>query len=623
MSGVMSRCQLGLCMLVLALLLAVSSAAPAGVTASLAVSGPYATAVFADHPVAFYPLADSGPGTMTDASGNGHGGSYGGPTGRTSDLSFGVAGPLSSKNTPNVGVASASATVGTVAKAGFLPSGNDARTVEAWFKATSYTAVTASYPLLAWGSSGPGNSYGLVVVQNAVIVDHYGGVESFSTSVDLFDGAWHYVALAYNGRDPGSDTAYVDGRQLHAPQRVSSTVLTTTGPSRLLLGDWIDHIVNSPLAGEEADAAIYATALSASRIAAHYAAAGTPAAKRPGGGGSPPPPPGRPQDGRALCETDLALNGVTTTSPTNAWAVGACSYPNSQGGLYQAAIILHWDGKSWTVQPSPNVTKYSKRYKTRYSQLFGVVATSATNAWAVGANLGGLLIERWNGSTWRVQTSPNRLPSGALLAVAATSPSNAWAVAGEPGANQGLIEHWNGQSWKVQRVGASVLDGVAASSATSAFVVGQEIDHWNGRAWTVEQRAKNPIQDVVRAVTAVSPTTAWATTNSGILRWNGRSWTPQHAPGVARLHCFPNEGFRGIVATSATNAWADLQGPCVPKASSVIEHWDGHAWTVQARLSRSVSAGAIAATSPTNAFTANGFSILHWDGKAWKTQVSY
>ena len=54
-------------------------------------------------------------------------------------------------------------------------------------------------------------------------------------------------------------------------------------------------------------------------------------------------------------------------------------------GYYQTArdfrrtLILHWNGKSWTQVPSPNPGGPSHG-----NLLFGVTATSARNAWAVG-----------------------------------------------------------------------------------------------------------------------------------------------------------------------------------------------------------------------------------------------
>jgi len=65
------------------------------------------------------------------------------------------------------------------------------------------------------------------------------------------------------------------------------------------------------------------------------------------------------------------LNGVAATSATNAWAVGATTSGKT--------LILHWNGTRWTqvTSPSPSSAKYG-------NDLSAVTATSASSAWAVG-----------------------------------------------------------------------------------------------------------------------------------------------------------------------------------------------------------------------------------------------
>jgi hypothetical protein len=109
------------------------------------------------------------------------------------------------------------------------------------------------------------------------------------------------------------------------------------------------------------------------------------------------------------------LTGVATTSSANAWAVGY--YLNHQSGA--STLIARWNGTTWTQVPSPNPGG-----PTAGNYLFGVAATSATNAWAVG---NGNLIARWNGTAWTQVPSPSPVDS-ALSSVAATSPTNIWAV---------------------------------------------------------------------------------------------------------------------------------------------------------------------------------------------------
>jgi hypothetical protein len=161
------------------------------------------------------------------------------------------------------------------------------------------------------------------------------------------------------------------------------------------------------------------------------------------------------------------LSGVAATSARNAWAVGAAGTGKT--------LILHWNGKEWKRVPSPTPGVGG--------QLYGVAATSARSAWAVGDtavnHLGTVksLILGWNSNVWK--QVPSHYPGGGpLFGVAAGSARSAWAVgcggcAGGP--NKVLIERWNGAAWK--RVpspapAGSYLAGVAGGSARSAWAVG-------------------------------------------------------------------------------------------------------------------------------------------------------
>jgi hypothetical protein len=127
------------------------------------------------------------------------------------------------------------------------------------------------------------------------------------------------------------------------------------------------------------------------------------------------------------------LGGVAATSRADAWAV---SDNTNQ--------VLHWDGRAWKVQAIPPRDQPER-----------VAATSSDNAWVVGFHANrhssfSTLVEHWNGKAWKVQPTPN--PGGGfnydfLYGVAATSAKNAWAV-GEYTPGRGgprtLIERWNG-----------------------------------------------------------------------------------------------------------------------------------------------------------------------------------
>jgi len=298
------------------------------------------------------------------------------------------------------------------------------------------------------------------------------------------------------------------------------------------------------------------------------------------------------------------LDGVADTSASNAWAVG--SYTN---GSTDFTLIEHWNGAVWSQVPSP-----SPGAATNQTNLYGVEAISPWDAWAVGYYYNGTsyltLTEHWNGKTWAQVPSPS--PAGAggsfLTGVAATSPINAWAVGyyGTGGASRTLIEHWNGRSWVIVPSpspgppgGQNELNGVAMTSATSAWAVGYDgnlaatadralILHWDGTHWTkvpsVSPAGAAGISQLF-GVAADAAGRAWAvglysTTSAGgtlVERWNGSSW--QHvaspSPGTPA-----GSGLYSVAFTSASRAWATGNYTRAPNIYPTLAgHWNGTRWS--------------------------------------------
>ncbi len=115
--------------------------------------------------------------------------------------------------------------------------------------------------------------------------------------------------------------------------------------------------------------------------------------------------------------------------------------------------IVHWNGTAWTRVPSPNPPS-----QPLGDWLFGVAATSARNAWAVGGTSitdagSKTLVLDWNGTAWKRMPSPGPPAGPNLYGVAATSARNAWAVGGTTSNDNGIfncvILHWNGTTWNL------------------------------------------------------------------------------------------------------------------------------------------------------------------------------
>jgi erythromycin esterase-like protein len=241
--------------------------------------------------------------------------------------------------------------------------------------------------------------------------------------------------------------------------------------------------------------------------------------------------------------------------------------------------------------------------------LYGVAATSACDAWAVGYyskhGADRTLVEHWNGKAWKVQKSPDPSSGGVnvLYGVAAVSASDAWAVGYYfNGRNdQTLVEHWNGRDWKVQQspdpggsINENELSSVVAVSGSDAWAVGFDypngrnaqtlVEHWNGRAWKVQKSPDPSIDNGLEGVAAASARDAWAVGSYSngtagrtlVEHWNGKAWKVQKSPNPGTSASMP--ALDGVAAVSKSDAWAVgyYSKGAVPQ--TFLAHWNGKAW---------------------------------------------
>ena len=117
-------------------------------------------------------------------------------------------------------------------------------------------------------------------------------------------------------------------------------------------------------------------------------------------------------------------------------------------------MTLHWNGTNWKLVPSPNAGPSGDD-----NLLYGAATSPTSPAWAVGEVSDGTasrtLTERRTSTGWTVVASPNPATGptdiDTLLGATATSASNAWAVGAysHGGAGKTLIAAWNGAAWKL------------------------------------------------------------------------------------------------------------------------------------------------------------------------------
>lgn len=301
----------------------------------------------------------------------------------------------------------------------------------------------------------------------------------------------------------------------------------------------------------------------------------------------------------------------------------------------------------WTAMPTPIVV-------TRDNDLRGVGVVPATStAWAVGSTDDGTarrtLAERWNGSAWTIVTTPNSGPTAAnaLIAVSAASASSVWAVGS--GGNAPLAERFDGVSWSIQPVpmpaGAigGVLNGVKALSSSDAWAVGEYIDsgsmhhtlveHWNGSAWSVvvSPDVSGADGSSLSGVSAVSASDVWAvgsSLNSGITstlveHWNGSAWSIVASPSPGSL----TNVLVGVSALAANDVWAVGVSDYGGGFQTLIEHWNGTTWSQVASVSPTSpsSLNSVVAVSGSDAWAVGSSGggdaertlVEHWNGTSW------
>jgi hypothetical protein len=112
------------------------------------------------------------------------------------------------------------------------------------------------------------------------------------------------------------------------------------------------------------------------------------------------------------------------------------------------------------------------------------------------------------------------------------------------------------------------------------------IEHFDGKAWTIVPTA-NPgaERNMFFSVNAINPNDVWAAGGSQdssdgnlhtlIEHWDGHTWSVSASPNPGPNG---NELF-GITAAGPNNVWAvgQQQGTAFP-GKALVEHWDGHSW---------------------------------------------
>ncbi|GGR77212.1 hypothetical protein GCM10010169_21800 [Micromonospora fulviviridis] len=170
---------------------------------------------------------------------------------------------------------------------------------------------------------------------------------------------------------------------------------------------------------------------------------------------------------------------VAADSPSNVWAVGSTA---AAGPEDQVTHVLHYDGTAWREVP------FARRNSKSYALITGLTVVDG-QAWVVGNQLSEVIIEQWDGRSWRSHRSPAECRAGGtsfggmpnfctFTAIKAFRSDDVWAAGN--GAWQGfkgpLLFHWNGSGWRTVQVGIneqeSSFKALAGRSSDELWAVG-------------------------------------------------------------------------------------------------------------------------------------------------------
>lgn len=206
-------------------------------------------------------------------------------------------------------------------------------------------------------------------------------------------------------------------------------------------------------------------------------------------------------DGHAWTPKPIVTPGGAIEPPTLAGvSCGAANDCTAVGVYYDTSqhfLAEHWNGSSWTVEPTVDPVGAD-------GFQIGGVSCRPGFCMAVGYYFEGQNVlpfaETWDGSSWSARPPVNSDPTdGVLLRAVSCSASNACTAVGNIGGQGTVAERWNGSSWTVQpmpSVSGGALFGVSCPAADTCVAVGSIgsdlqtdttlAEHWDGSAWTVD-----------------------------------------------------------------------------------------------------------------------------------------
>ncbi len=305
--------------------------------------------------------------------------------------------------------------------------------------------------------------------------------------------------------------------------------------------------------------------------------------------------------------TQGELAGVWCRSASNCVAVGNAS---GSGAFGATSLAMHWNGRSWSIQPTPNPSfQPSSGIGGQDVALNDVWCGSGKTCIAVGSvsttdyhtiKTYDLTL-RWDGKRWAIQT---KMSGPGWSSLACSSAKSCLATGNGP------LARWNGRGWRSQRVphlkgfNLTALNAVSCSSSDACMAVGragQQVpvaERWNGKKWSISALPTPPqLKGIRSSGTAVACATrqtclafltgTLATLDFGNVemtgsdRWKSGRWTSQSFPSPAGLIVTPQSRLAGDSCVAANACTAVGSVSYGGRELTLAESWNGTSWTIQ------------------------------------------
>ena len=339
----------------------------------------------------------------------------------------------------------------------------------------------------------------------------------------------------------------------------------------------------------------------------------------------------------------------------------AAGYYGPSSGLAPVLTLMEsWNGKAWSLVPTPNPSNAINALFLDVSCPTQPSCTAAGYYAVSGSGPAGSpffsLVEAAGAGTWSIQPTPNPLGSlGAELKGVFCPSSTACEAVGFTADAAGnyvtLAEHWDGARWAVQQSpspssNSSVFSAVGCASPTSCVAVGNYVSNsdfqffaesWDGTAWSM-QPPPNPtgaVNGQLKSISCVATgqCTAvgyYSTTGNNELplaeSWSGSAWTIQ--PMAVPTGSLAAQPF-GVSCTSASACLAVGINDDRSGSRILAERWDGAAWTLLTAvnpLGLTPTLSTVSCVSATTCEVVGGFNpgsgysqpfAESWEGTTW------